>query len=278
MQTPTPPSEPVLSPVDVALWDRWQKTFAMHARTGSFQRAVDGAKRAAERALAKSRSPMLSYSGGKDSTAMTHLVAVEMGARVHVVSEKDDLDYPGEEAYVAELAARWRLDIEIVRPPVSPTAWLLERRGALSAGEDVHSRSAGLSKACFYGVMEAANEKHDLVMMGLRAEESGVRKTLRMARGLNYTLKSGQHRSIPLGDWTGMDVFAYLQLHGIDPLPVYRCIAFLPEHKVKPWLIRKSWWLPGAHAKSGGVAWLRHYYPSLWAKLGTFTNDRRSYA
>jgi hypothetical protein len=205
-------------------------------------------------------------------------VRVGLGADVLAVSEKDDLDYPGEEEYVRALAAAWGLRLEIVRPPVSPMAWLLERRGSLSAGEDVHGRSAGLSKACFYGVMEQANRGHDLVMMGLRAEESGHRKALRRGKGLVYHLKTGQRRAIPIGDWTGLDVFAYLQAHDIEPLPVYRCCGWLPEHRHKPWMIRKSWWLPGAHAKHGGVAWLKRYWPSLFRTLTALTYDSRSYA
>lgn len=270
--------EPNLSPEDVRVWDRWQVTFRMHSRTQHFRRAVDGAKRAGARALDGVASPMVSWSGGKDSTAMTHLLAVGMGARAHVVSEKDDLDYPGEEDYVRALGAAWNLDLEVVHPPVSPTAWLLERRGQFSAGEDAHSRGAGLSKACFYGVMERANEGHDLVVMGLRAEESGARRELRRARGLVYHLKSGQRRAIPIADWTGLDVFAYLQAHDIEPLPVYRCCGWLPEHRAEPWRIRKSWWIPGSHAKHGGAAWLARYWPSLFAKLKAVTYDSAYYA
>ena len=39
-------------------------------------------------------------------------------------------------------------------------------------------------------------------------------------------------------------------------------------HKSNPGAIRKSWWLPeGNAARHGGVAWLRHYYPSLYRTL-----------
>lgn len=142
----------------------------------------------------------------------------------------------------------------------------------------MHSRSAGLSRECFYGVMEEATRGYDMLFMGLRAEESIARMKNRRTRGLVYTMKDGQRRSTPLGDWTGLDVFTYLQVHGIEPLPVYRCCSFLPEHRVRPWLIRKSWWIPGAHAKHGGVAWLRRYWPSLHEKLKGFTYDSSSYS
>lgn len=270
--------EPILSAEDRRVWDRWSTTFRMHSRTSAYARAVEGAKRIAGGALSTSAAPVASWSGGKDSTALVHLIRVGLGADVPAVSEKDDLDYPGEDAYVTDLAASLGLRLKVVRPPISPTAWLLERRGSLSAGEDMHSRAAGLSRACFYGVMEQANEGHDLVLWGLRAEESGRRRALLASKGSTYKLKSGPSRCAPLASWTGLDVFAYMQAHGVEPLPVYRCCGWLPEHRAKPWLIRKSWWIPGAHAKHGQVAWLQRYWPSLHAKLAAMTYDARSYA
>ena len=73
-------------------------------------------------------------------------------------------------------------------------------------------------------------------------------------------------------------MFAYLQAHDVEPLHVYRCCGWLPEHRMKPWLIRKSWWIPGAHAGQGGAAWLKRYYPSLFQRLADLTYDARSYA
>ena len=251
-------------------------TWAIHARTQRFARAVESAKQIAHRALSASVTPMVSLSAGKDSTALTCLIA-EMGAAPRVLSEKDDLDYPGEEDYVRALGARFGLDLHIVRPPQSPLAWLAERRGLLSAGEDMHSRSAGLSKACFYGVMEQANEGRDLLLWGLRAAESANRRRLLTRKGPTYTLANGQVRCAPLAYWTGNDVFAYLQSREVEVLPVYRCCGWLPEHRHKPWLIRKSWWIPGAHASRGSAAWLRHYWPSLFRVLLSLTYDARAY-
>lgn len=269
--------EPVLTAEDVRVWEAWRRTFSMHARTLAHRRVVDQAKRAADRALSSATSPHVAWSAGKDSTALTHLVRVGLGADVPAVSEKDDLDYPGEEAYVLDLASAWNLRLEIVRPPVSPMAWLFARRGQLSAGEDMHSKDAGLSQACFYNVMEQASEGHDVVFWGLRAEESAGRRANRTKRGLFYRVAHGPARCHPLSDWTGLDVFTYLQANAIEPLPVYRCCGWLPEHRLKPWLIRKSWWIPGAHAKHGQVAWLRRYWPSLYAKLEELAPDIGAY-
>ena len=274
----TPPSEPRLSDDDVRLWSMWRQTFALRARSREFLLRVDAAKRIAARELEHSASPMVGWSAGKDSTALAHLVTVGLGAK-HVVlmSEKDDLDYPGEEAYVTDLAAEWGARLNIVRPDVSPAEWIASRAAFMSAGEDIHSRSAGLSKACFYGVVEHANAGNDLLLLGLRADESGRRSNLLRRKGSTYTLKSGARRAHPLAEWSGLDVFAYLEAAGVEPLHVYKCIALMHRHQ--PWMIRKSWWLPGANAgKSGHMTWLRRYYPSLYERAKAWFPDTLSYS
>ena len=272
-------TEPILRAEDHRAWDGWMRAARIHRRTRQYVRVVDTAKRVAAEALEKGVAPSVSYSGGKDSTALTHLVCVELGAapRVVVHSEKDDLDYPGEEAYVREHATAWGLRLNILRPPTSPVEWIAKRAARMSGDDDVHGRTAGLSKACFYGVMEAADREHDVSFLGLRMEESGVRKILLASRGLLYQLKSGLWRCNPLGHWRGIDVYAYLDQHGIEPLSVYRCVGWLPEHRQNPALIRKSWWLPGIHARHGQTAWLRHYYPSLYERYRSWFPDAASF-
>lgn len=243
---------------------------AVHASTLVFRRRVDGAKRAVEQALAKSRRACVSWSAGKDSSCLAHLVTVEIGARdVELLSEKDDLDFPGEEAYVTDHAVAWGAHLTILRPPISPAAFIEAeaRAGRIHAGDDIHGRAAALSKTCFYNVMLEADQAYDVVMLGLRAEESGIRAHVRRTRGLVYELKSrgGQTRANPLGDWKGIDVYAYALSRGIDLLHVYRCIGLM--HAAEPWRLRKSWWLPGAGSARGQIVWLERYYPSLFRRL-----------
>ncbi len=268
--------EPVLSAEDVAVWKRWEATFALRARSREFRRRVDEAKRIAARELERASAPCVAWSAGKDSTALAHLVAVELATtHVTLVREKDDLDYAGAEEYVTALAASWGAPLTIVRPDVSPAEWVAARARNMSLGDDIHSRSAGLSKACFYGVMERANQNHDLVMMGLRAEESGLRSQLIRRKGASYALKSGERRAHPIGALTGLDVLTYLHAVGVEPLHVYRCVAFL--HATEPWMIRKSWWLPGISARHGQVAWLRRYYPSLYERAKRLFGNAASF-
>lgn len=271
-------NEPRLRSEDHRAWDTWRRTAALHGLTAAHRRVVDNAKRVIDIALKQAPNSSVMWSCGKDSTVMTHLIRVEMGIKLPVFSEKDDLDYPGEREYAASLAAGWDLDLRILTPDVSPSQWLTEHAHELEVCADFHSRAAGLSRACFYDVVEKANAGFDGLFLGLRQEESAGRSVDRATHyaTINGRLvldlyqrrggaNPGQWRGTPLGGWKGIDVYAYAETHGIELLPLYRCIAFM--HSREPWRIRKSWWIPGASSRMGGAAWLVHYYPSLFAKL-----------
>lgn len=255
-------TEPRLSVEDLRIWGSWQRTAELHSRTRQHQRRVDQARRVVSDVLLRDPTACCMWSAGKDSTAMAHLVH-EMAPDVLLVSEKDDLDYPGEREYVETLARRWGARLQVVTPNVSPREWIARNATGLAVYEDFHSRVAELSKACFYRVVEEASDGH-AILLGLRSEESRGRLMNRATHGLLYQSRD-RWVACPLGDWSGIDVYAYLVSQGVDLLPLYRCVAFM--HAREPWRVRKSWWLPGAHGRHGGVAWLRHYYPALYRQL-----------
>ena len=269
-------TEPILTNEDREAWDLWQRTARAHATTNAYRRRVDSSLRLLDEALTEAPNAAVSWSGGKDSTVMTHLACVKHGAKIPVFSEKDDLDFPGEETYIRHLGNLWGLDLRVVHPAISPREWIEARLASLHPGDDIHARSSGLSKACFYPLMAECNREFDSVMLGLRSEESGIRRRLRQSRGRFYTLADGSRRVLPIADWTGLDVYAYAAEHGIELLPMYRCIAFM--HREDPWRIRKSWWLPGASSAKGQVAWLRRYYPSLYAQMCEWMPRARMFA
>lgn len=201
----------------------------------------------------------LTWSGGKDSTAMV-LLASRLGV-VRVMSVKDDLDFPGEREYVEVLAEQWGVALDIVEPTVSLQALLSET----FAGDDIHGRGAKLSKAGFYPLVEryAAERGYPGIYLGLRASESRGRAMNAHCRGAIYKKKSGEVVCQPLWDWSDMDVYGYLFANDIPLLPLYKCTKFAE----RPGRIRKSWWAPGAAARKGQTVWLKFYYPSLFQRL-----------
>ena len=288
-------TEPVLTSEDHEAWQAWMDAAAVHAKTKGFQRRLDLSRYVVDVIREVAPDAAVYWSGGKDSTVLTHLVCVDRGWKCRVYSEKDDLDYPGEREYVERLAREWELDLEIVSPDFSLKHWMDKNCG--SALDDVHSRRSALSKAAFYPLCDALNERHECSILGLRAAESKFRSYARVQKklatrdveddrvrkcnGLFYPIirggtTSGKWRASPLGDWSSLDVYAYAASRGIELLPVYKCVAFM--HSDDPARIRKSWWVPGSQSSKGGVAWLRHYYPSLYKQLQKWTGDASLFA
>lgn len=269
-------NEPRLTAEDHRVWDTWRRTALVHATTQRHRRAVDKARGILSDGLAKAPDSVVMWSAGKDSTALVHLACVDMGASLDVVSEKDDLDYPGEVNYVTTLAEAWGLRLRIVTPPMSPAQWVADHAHELDPSGDFHSRAAGLSNECFYRVVEEATRDRAGILLGLRQEESLGRRMNAATHGAAYQRKGGQWTIAPLTYWSGLDVYAYLLSRDIEPLHVYRCVSFM--HEREPWRVRKSWWLPGASARHGGIAWLRRYYPSLFRQLCLWMPTARTHA
>jgi len=267
--------EPVLREDDLQAWNTLQRTAAVRARTQAFLRRLDSARRVVLEELEHASNPMVAWSGGKDSTALAHLVVKECGKDVLLKSIKDDMDIPGEEEYVRRYAAEWGARLDVAYPPGSPWEHLKEAasKGEWKVDDDIHSASARLAKLFFYGILDDFNKGHDVVFLGLRAEESKARRIVRLKRGRAYTLKNGRRHCLPLADWNGLDVFAYLNRSGIEPMPCYKCCGLM--HSREPWWLRVDWWVPGEHSREGGVVWLRRYYPSLYRKLCSITESAR---
>ena len=123
-------------------------------------------------------------------------------------------------------AAAWGARLEVLTPPVSPSQWIADAaaRGEVRTFDDIRSRRAGLSKACFYGLMEENDRGRTLTMLGLRREESNDRNRVAMhacmaARdrrqsgeagprsGLTYWHKGvGAWRCLPVAEFKALEV------------------------------------------------------------------------
>lgn len=260
------PAEPVLTPEDRAIWSAYERQALAHSRTLVHARRVEAARRIAADFHAANPNGYLAWSAGKDSTALVHLVRVDRGLDVPAMSIKDDLDFPGEEEYLARWAGEWGVRLEIVRPAFSLQGFLRDRGSELDPSEDMHGRAAALSREGFYPLIDeyVARTGQRAVYLGLRAEESRGRARNLWTHGTCYERRDGIRVCQPLVRWRGVDVFSYLLARGIEPLAIYRCAAF---HGGDPSRVRKSWWVPGAHTSRGGMVWLKRYWPSLYRQL-----------
>lgn len=205
------------------------------------------------------------WSGGKDSTAMMHLIRVACGIDIQAVSVRDDLDFPGDEDYVRGLAVAWSVRLDVLRCPLSYQDWLAAHPD-LDPSENVLT-SPELRRNSFFKMLDEyrAKQKLDAAYAGMRADESIGRRANARFHGTAYLRADGLWMCQPLAWWSGLDVMGYLLSHDIDPHPVYRCLAFDARD---PSRLRDNGWLPGTFGSwTGRFAWLRRYYPSLHRRL-----------
>lgn len=255
-------NEPLLTPEDVSRWSQVQRASKAWSRTEEHKKRVAKSRDAILRMHSDYPDAYVSWSAGKDSTALAHLVMSTVGT-VRSLSIKDDLDFPGEEEYLLRYATEWDIELDLVRIE-GLQQWAQGNLSYCKLGQDIHSRSSGLSRP-FYDAIAEYDRRYGskAKYLGLRTEESKWRRDNRVRRGLTYTKVSGEVICQPLADWKGIDVYAYLFSRGIEVLPLYQCVRL---HK-SAFDVRKAWWLPGSAATRGQGVWLRTYFPSLWRRL-----------
>lgn len=172
-----------------------------YARSTTYRRRLDQARRYVVEGLATCERPYVSTSFGKDSAALLHLVAEvrpEIEARFVRWGESELLHEYGE--IMDEWAARWPLIRLLVLD--------LDRD---SIDERVPGRWTQLQ------TMAPA----DGYFIGLRADESRARKITLRSHGPVYRSASGLLRISPLAWWSVQDVAAYNVTHDLPRLHAY---------------------------------------------------------
>jgi len=232
----------------------------LHAQSREFARKVDEARRVIERALSTARF-VISWSTGKDSTAMAHLIR-SVNGDVPIMIQFDDCDWPEKRPYADRVCAQLGWTVHSVEPDFSVwEAACGERIGFDNICAQSHQITRdGFLKPLNTKMRELGGEG---VFLGLRIEESRARKLNLASRGPLYRLKDGTWRSCPLWRWTARDVFAYLVSQGIEINPCY-----LHNRFKKPEDIRLCWALPTPTGRTtGDLEHLRYYYPAQFARL-----------
>jgi len=218
------------------------------------------AQEAVREALAVGRW-VLSWSGGKDSTAMVHLVK-SVEPSVPIMVQFDDCDWPEKRSYVERVAAAQGWTYHAVEPDFS--VWEAASRSRLG-WENICDAGHSLTRDSF---LRPLSEKRqalgcDGVFLGLRAEESHGRAMNAYTRGMVYRLRDGTQRCCPLAFWTTEDVFAYLTAQQVEINPCY-----LQNAVRKPEEIRLCWALPTpVGLRYGDLEHIRRYYPAQFRRL-----------
>lgn len=232
----------------------------LHAKSRSFKAKLNKAKQIIALAL-ESDNYCLSWSTGKDSTAMTHL-ARSIDSSLPILIQFDDCDWPEKMEYAERIKQKHGFDYMAVEPDFS----IWDAACKCSIGQDnLCAQSHSLTRDGFISVLDNARIELGCngVMLGLRMAESRARKLNLCKRGHTYKLKSGVMRCNPLSIWNANDVFAYMAINDIEINPCYfKNRFFQPED------IRLSWALPTTGGMThGDMEHMKMYYPRQYSRL-----------
>jgi phosphoadenosine phosphosulfate reductase len=234
--------------------------YLVWARTRVHRERVERARESLRRA-AEIGPLAVSSSWGKDSTAMCH-IAVETLGRVPIVHMASSYRLPGWERVADYFAARTDAhEIPAERTLAETIAWLrtvglgYEREGSAQRVTNRAKRDRAGAWAEAHGV--------EVQAMGLRAEESRIRRGLLLSRGAVYTRRDGMSAVCPLAWWTSRDVWAYLYSREIPYHPLYDC----ETHGYTRETLRNTGWLTTIDAPEGRIAWLRAHFPAQYRML-----------
>jgi len=252
-----------------------EKRDFLHFKKTSFHKKVEETANLLKKNLEKYENPVLSWSGGKDSTTMLHL-ALQADPDIKVVHVKQET-FPCTPSYIQDLAEERSLNLDFLNPLKDPLEMLekLENLGAEPdnpvSDEEREELATNFNLNSFHLPMRRFNEEFgaDLSLRGVRAEESKGRKMNFATRGHLYRHKEeGIDVLQPLAKWTVRDVWAYLAAYEVPVNPLYGMTKYIE----RDWIREGTWTaslrsdLPQS-SQTAIFKTLRHYFPKHFGEL-----------
>lgn len=240
--------------------NRIKLEWRLRLKTSEYRRHLDHAKQTIHTAQNKGKSA-ISWSAGKDSTAMAHLIK-SLYPETPIIIQFDDCDWPEKRPYAERVAKSHGWNFHAVQPDFSVWEKSLQYQ---IGNEDICSQSHELTRDSFLSPIKAKQWELgcQVIFIGLRSQESRSRYFNWVTRGELYQLKNDEWHCCPLGRWTAEDVFSYMVDHEIEINPCY----FRNRFK-QPEQIRLSWALPTPTGICyGDLEHIRFYYPQQFQRL-----------
>jgi 3'-phosphoadenosine 5'-phosphosulfate sulfotransferase (PAPS reductase)/FAD synthetase len=233
-------------------WGLWEKT-------EEYKKTITVAKNIIRKALRETtKNYGISYSGGKDSTVLLHMVKL-ICPDCPVIIQCDDCDWPEKLPYVESILRDYS-NVHYVYPKESVLNYI---KSLEDKTESICSQTHELTRDFFLNPIFDKYKELDLdgVFLGLRKEESYGRKMNAITHGHTYFNKSKNiWVSQPIAYLKVKDVFAYLVSNNIPINPCYFKNRFKPPEE-----IRLSWAVPTPTGLSRGeMEHIRYYYPKYF--------------
>jgi len=192
----------------------------------------------------------LSFSGGKDSTVLSHIV-YEMGCKVLLLMTNTRLEFPESLKFAREWSKKINMPLEIILPEKRPMeVWQkygypvisklvadhVERINngqitkAINDNEDKYMKYAGIhlsGKCCDYLKKEPIkrflkeHKELKIGLLGTMAEESQMRRLVWIRKGCIYEHHTTGKIANPIIHWTEKDIWDYIQKNDIEISELY---------------------------------------------------------
>lgn len=230
----------------------------VHSRTLAYRRRVEQARRVVEQACGIGKIGV-SWSGGKDSTVLLHLIRT-------VVPDAPAALFDSGVEMPATLELARALGVIVIEPRLSARE-IGRYCGWWGAVDPVDKGCPFDAKAVL--IEEPAEVfvvrwRLSVLGVGLRAEESRARRWVQKTRGPLFQGRDRTWYLMPLLPWRSEDVWAYIAAHDLTYHPAYDAMAQmgLPRDR---WRIGMA--LDATPEALGSLAVLRRVAPDWFAAL-----------
>jgi phosphoadenosine phosphosulfate reductase len=240
-------------------------SFAPLARTQAFQRTVARAQRYIDALFDVSPSSYVSFSGGKDSSVLLHLVRSVCPNAVAILSD-DEWHLPETEALIAATPNLIR-----VARTLQHAAWFTAWRDSSAA--DVGQDTTWVDGARWSWARDTLG--YTGVLMGLRADENARRKLhLRTHGPLFYSKAHGMWHANPLAWWTVRDIWTYIHAYDVPYNAAYdvldRLGIPLERQRIGPFAVDRV-------LGYGQLAILKAGWPDVFNRFAAAHPEARNY-
>jgi len=180
-----------------------------YAETSEFRAKLIEAQQIISKALETYNKPYVSYSGGKDSLVVLHLV-LQQAPNILVFHWDYGRYYIPRPIEKEILEIAYSVGVKNLKVATSPLYRKLKRKAINVLGRELFGRV----------IPQLKQEGYDAVFLGLRKEES-IKRKLRITRGIFYDLPEVW----PIQNWSWKDVWSYIFSRQLPYLSVYDVYA-----------------------------------------------------
>ncbi len=245
-----------------------KKTDLLYAKTFEYITKVSEAHDIIKQALLNMKSPYVSFSGGKDSTVMLHMI-LKRDPNIPVIYWDADASYPDTENFINKLVKEWNLNF--IRVKTEPMLSVFRKYGVNHPQIENKTMIATV-----YNPIKKLMKEHDFdgVFVGLRAEESFGRRKLIKNRGVIFYNKMQEvTECLPVANFTVQDIWSYITSNNLPYNSIYDKTAMRPRND-----IRVSYWCGESCREMGRWVWLKKEYPELYNKFASEFPEVREFS